>query len=517
MVSVRPIIIFMRKNLLLFLSFMFTFMLTCIFAVYLFSYEQQQSVKGVESMSLLTKPWHITGDKTFSIRTVSFDSQAFAKQDTLSLTYNLHGLCMLGDASSEIILIDTSNILHTISLTKFGKNCFNGDQTITIPLSAFGHTAKFKKLELSFWYPTVYIIDVSKIVASSSDTTSDTGEKLLSPLATTITSAPSVTPTIAATPSAGVAIAPVEVTHPTWQIQSVSTMKDSKDIVCHPQSQAYIEKWVDTAKQLGVNYIALETPYDSPSCGDALTYTKLWIAIIRSRGLHVWHRHAFLSFEGIYSTTKDPNKNYLQMIADYIKANPDLFAADDIFTPMPEPQNGGISGITYCPQNICMFSSKETFNQWLRDAMDVSQSAFASINLGGRIKIGYFGFDGFVTWGNNNSQWSGILEDATVEKMGNITIDHYPEAVGDTMAEDLQKLRKKYPKTPIVIGEWGSIGNGDTVAQVMSTMGAVAADNNIAGFNYWQMSNGGNEALVNADLSPKPNFAAVQSFFKSTK
>jgi hypothetical protein len=339
-----------------------------------------------------------------------------------------------------------------------------------------------------------------------------------------------VTVTISPTPSASVSAVPstsllpsliptatpaLVAFHQSWPIQSVSSMKETKDRICTQRSKAFIEKWVDTAKDLGVNYIAVETPYDSPSCANAVTYTKLWISVIRSRGLHVWHRHMFTSFEGIYSATKDPNKNYLQMLAEYIKANPDEFAPGDIFSPTPEPQNGGINGVTACLQNICMFSSAKDFNQWLRDAMDVSTAAFQSIGLGGQMKIGYFGFDGFVTWGNNNPQWQGILEKATVQKMGNITIDHYPEAVGDTMAEDLDKLQKKYPNTPIVIGEWGTITQGNEVQQVMNSMGA-SKRKNIIGFNYWQMGVVGNEALINDDFSHKPTFDVVKGFYKGT-
>lgn len=132
------------------------------------------------------------------------------------------------------------------------------------------------------------------------------------------------------------------------------------------------------------------------------------------------------------------------------------------------------------------------------------------------MKIGYFGFDGFIAWGDNNPQWSGILEKATVAKMGNITIDHYPEVVGETMDYGLNQLQKKYPGVPIVIGEWGTITPDNPVQQVMNSMGA-AKRKNVVGFNYWQMGMDGNEALINEDFSHRPTFAAVQSFYKSAK
>jgi hypothetical protein len=290
-------------------------------------------------------------------------------------------------------------------------------------------------------------------------------------------------------------------------------MKETKDKICNQDSPAFIDSWVAKAVELGVNYIAVETPYDSPACGDSLKYTKSWVDGIRKQGLNVWHRHMPLAFEGIYDTKKDSSKDYLTLIGNYIKNNPSLFKAGDIFTPIPEPQNGGINGITYCPQNICIFNSAASFNAWLRQAISVSESAFSEIGLGGQIRIGYYGFDGFVAWGDNNPDWEGILEDATVAAMGNITIDHYPEIVGDTMENDLNELQQKYPGVPIIIGEWGTITGGDVVSQVNSSMKA-AMRKNVIGFNYWHQGMGGKEALIGDDFSSNIQFNSVKTFFR---
>jgi hypothetical protein len=276
---------------------------------------------------------------------------------------------------------------------------------------------------------------------------------------------------------------------------------------------AFVNKWVTTAKDLGVNYVAIETPYDSPLCANSVTYTKRWVDSVRSAGLNVWHRHMPLQFEGIYDTAKSANVDYLLLIKNYIKANPTLFKSGDIFTPIPEPQNGGIQGVTYCSQGVCIFNSKESFNKWLRDAIDVSNQSFSDIGLGGKIKVGYYGFDGFVAWGDNNPDWDGILEDATISKMGNITIDHYPELVGDTMENDLNELQNKYPNTKIVIGEWGAVVSNNQQNQVQNSMTA-SMRKNVVGFNYWHMGMGGNEALIEDSFAKKTIFSKVQNYFK---
>ncbi len=317
---------------------------------------------------------------------------------------------------------------------------------------------------------------------------------------------PTVTPTIAPTPiNSG----------KTWDIQSVSSMKETKDKICGQDDPTFIGKWLDKAKELGVNYVAVETPYDNPSCGNSLAYTKAWVDAIRARGMKVWHRHMYITFEGIYGANKS-KADYLTMISDYIKNNPSLFAAGDIFTPQPEPQNGGIQGFTGCDQGVCQYSSIADFNKWLRDAIDTSNQAFSSIGLGGQMKVGYYGLDGFVVWGCNNPDWHGILEDATVQKMGNLTIDHYPELIGQTMNQGLNDLQAKYPNVPIIIGEWGSAGTTDVEQQVQNSMGA-AKRPGVVGFNYWHMGMGGNEALINSDFSNRIQYKDVQSFFLGQK
>lgn len=296
----------------------------------------------------------------------------------------------------------------------------------------------------------------------------------------------------------------------TWSIRSVSSMKETKDKVCNPDSPQFVEAWMTRAKQLGVNYVSIETPYDNPPCGDSIAYTNLWIKAARKNGLLVWHRHAPLAFEGIYGVNKTSG-DYIDQISTYIKTHPEFFAPGDIFTPIPEPQNGGIVGINAC-SGICQFYGAVDFNNWLIKAINSSRDAFAQINLKDQIKIGYYGFDGFIAWGDHNPDWQGILDESTVLAMGNITIDHYPQLVGETMLEGLEQLQSKYPGVPIVIGEWGAVLPDDPQKQINDAMSA-AQKTGVVGFNYWHLGMGGNEALINSDFSKKPQYELVKRFF----
>lgn len=600
------------------------------------------STKAVGETELLQLPWKLSGNNGAAEKYQAIPANSLIGKDTIRLTYNLHGTCILGGDASAIIF--DQNGWRYISLSNYGKNCFDGNQTVDIPLSKFSGmdlTKPVGTFHSRFWLNNQFNIDIISAQVFSASTTMPNPSPSATPIplpvnnaysgqyfsnrtlsgtptftrndseinftwnhlgpvnnfpvdnfsvrwtkvvnlnagtyrftttaddgvrvfvdgvkvidgwkdqgATTYTKdvslgtdnhnlvveyyengggsvmrfsynqistatstpAPSVIPTPTPIPT------PVPTNNPgvgSWAIQSVSSMKESKDRICSPRDAAWIGRWVDKAKELGANYVAVETPYENPSCGNATAYTKVWVDIIRSRGLKVWHRHMPLAFEGIYSVNKTKG-DYLNTISSYIRNNPGLFAEGDIFTPIPEPQNGGISGITHCAFGVCQFDNAPMFNKWLRDAIDTSESAFGTVGLGRKIKIGYYGFDGFVAWGANNPDWNGIIEDATIAKMGNLTIDHYPELIGTSMKTDLDELQAMYPNVPIIFGEWGSTGSTNLEQQVINSMGA-AKRPNIVGFNYWHMGMGGNEALINDDFTNRAQFDEVQSFFKGTR
>jgi hypothetical protein len=356
---------------------------------------------------------------------------------------------------------------------------------------------------------TTVIHERSFTVANT--TTALTPSPSIFPSPTPVITSPTVSPTIirpTPTPKS-TPLSPISTT--SWSIRSMDAMKDTKDAICSQRSDEWIGKWVDKAVEVGANYVAISMPYDNPSCGNAEMYTKRWIQAIRSRGLKVWHRHMPMAFEGIYSVQKS-RKDYLTQISTYIKNNPENYVSGDIFTPIPEPQNGGIAGITHCAYGVCQWDNKEAFNKWLRDAITVSRSAFNTIGKS-EMKIGYYGFDGFVAWGANNPDWNGILEDATITAMGNITIDHYPELIGTDMATDIAELEARYPGVDIIIGEWGTVTGGDTATTVKESMGALVRPS-VKGFNYWQFGpHGAGEQLINDDFSNRSNFAEVKKLY----
>jgi len=56
-----------------------------------------------------------------------------------------------------------------------------------------------------------------------------------------------------------------------WPIQSVDSMKVTKDQLCNQPDTAWIDHWLDKAVELGMNYVTVDTPYDNPPCGGGTT------------------------------------------------------------------------------------------------------------------------------------------------------------------------------------------------------------------------------------------------------
>lgn len=454
---------------------------------------------------LLTAPWNFSGNNNDSQKYQSISATVLAGKSKLRLTYNLHGATVLGGDASAIIFDQPLNgTWRYISLSSYGQNGFNGSQTVDIPLLSF--TGLNTALSVGtfhgrFWYGSAFTVDVTSAL-------------LVDAVSPTPTPAPSATPTRTPTPSP--TPSPTPTPTPRFSIRSVDAMKVTKDVICTSaqKDDPYISQWVDKAKELGASYVAISQPYDSPACGDTLSYTQRWVTAIRAKGLKVWHRHMPLSQEGIYAVGKNNTDFYYDLISNYITQHPTFFAAGDIFTPIPEPQNGGISGVIGC-NGTCQYGSQNDFNRWIKGAMLVSELSFKAIGLDTQVKIGYFGFDGFITWGDNNPDWHGILTDSTIARMGTLAIDHYPSDIA-SMSGDLLELRAKYPTTPLVISEWGTISATDSatqVSQIQIALSAFSADPGIVGVNYWTLGPGGNESLINSDFTTKSGYAALQSFY----
>ena len=314
-----------------------------------------------------------------------------------------------------------------------------------------------------------------------------------------------------------------------WEIRSVSYMKETKDRVCNPWGAEQIGIFVQRAKELGATHVTLETPYDNPVCDGAregnfsIDYTKQWIDEIRAHDLGVWHRHMFIPFEGIYrdhmplEKRKEPNLPYADMVAQYIADHPDFFQRGDVFTLMPEPQNGGIEqyGTKDCgPSNVCIFPTIQSFNDFLVVGLDAARAEFAKLGLEDDITFSCCGFDGYMMWGDNNPDHQGRTKiDSRIGSRAIFSIDHYP-APDSTMEADLREFRYMWGNVPIIVEEWGATRDDrDPVADIEESLTALREDPHIIGVGYWQGGPQGHEGLLTPNLRPNASFTAVQEQF----
>src|SRR5690242_5495373 len=78
-----------------------------------------------------------------------------------------------------------------------------------------------------------------------------------------------------------------------WSIQSVDTMKQSRDLASEKLNDtnfnSQISQQVKAIADTGANYIAIDTPYDEKF----LPYLKRWVKASRENNLKVWFRGNF--------------------------------------------------------------------------------------------------------------------------------------------------------------------------------------------------------------------------------
>lgn len=98
-------------------------------------------------------------------------------------------------------------------------------------------------------------------------------------------------------------------THPElWPVRSIDTMKTSRDKaraeLNNPDFDTQIEKELTLIKEIGANYVAIDTPYDK----EFLPFLKRWISLARKMGLKVWFRGNWSNWEGWFEYEKEEEK-----------------------------------------------------------------------------------------------------------------------------------------------------------------------------------------------------------------
>ncbi|MGH7204490.1 MAG: hypothetical protein ACREHC_08695 [Candidatus Levyibacteriota bacterium] len=294
---------------------------------------------------------------------------------------------------------------------------------------------------------------------------------------------------------------PMKQTH--WQIQSIDTMKYSRDGARYNESNekytADVQKQVTDIANTGANYIAIDTPYDD----EFLPVLNLWVYTARQHGLHIWFRGNWSGWEGWFGYNRIDEQTHLAKTKQFIKENKELFQNGDIFSSCPECENGDTNLNLANPQSVV------AYRQFLIEEYQTTKDAFAAINK--NVASNYFSM---------NADAARVVMDrqTTTQLDGLVVIDNYvltPEQLANDVA-----LIALQSGGNIVLGEMGApIPNihgtmtdeqqKDWLDQSLQELSQIGKLN---GINYW-VNKGGSTALWRQDGSPKPAVAVVKSYF----
>lgn len=290
------------------------------------------------------------------------------------------------------------------------------------------------------------------------------------------------------------------------QIKSIDTQIVSKHWTS--PSRESIHDQLLLIKDLGANYVAISTPYDKPE------EIKIWSEEAHKIGLHVWFRSHWLNWEGDEGALADMTaEEYIRNTSNFIKENASIFLPEDSFTMAVEPEQAGVG-------QGKKFESWDVYNQFIVDQIEVATKAFASINLGGKIHTNWISMNGWIVMND--------LKPGTVEKLGLITVDHYPDqdpnlppaVIASNFARDLEEMYQKWHK-PILIGEWGyntqeEVDDYKQKSVIQNIIEAIDGKSYIVGLNYWDHM-GNTSRLINDEegkkLSYRQSALVIKDFY----
>ena len=292
----------------------------------------------------------------------------------------------------------------------------------------------------------------------------------------------------------------------TWKVQSIDTMKYSRDQApLGPRNQAYrkqIEKQVSDISKTGATHVAIGTPYDK----QFYPVLKLWVESARKNKLKVWFRGNWAGWEGWFGYKKIDKQTHILNTKKFIEDNPELFADGDMFSSCPECENGS---------NVRTGHAQDVIDhrKFLIDEYKVSKAAFRNINK--NVASNYFSMNGDLA--------VVLMDPATTRALdGIIVIDHYVKQP-ELLAKDVRKAAEK-SGGKVMLGEFGAPvpainGNMSSVEQkqwLEQALSSLAQVPELVGVNYW-VGVGGTTALWLDDGQAKPAVETITEYFTAKK
>jgi hypothetical protein len=269
-------------------------------------------------------------------------------------------------------------------------------------------------------------------------------------------------------------------------IASIDTMKVSRDTLREPLSTEEIRTIVALSASLGTNYITVDTQWDHPD------YMAQWIHAIRLAGRHVWFRIHPDQWENTNGSTGIMTPaQYMTSEEAFIEAHPSFFQPADILDPCPEAEQGLYWKAIYGQNWTRGAPNKATaeYNRFLRQTTDTANIALQRNGINGVVTT-VRSINSFIATHRS------VLEQATVDKFGSITVDSYPDQdttdpkiAAQARVAELQQIEELW-QVPIIVGEMGysnHIAVDDTTQQAVlkEELSQMQALSYLVGVNYW--------------------------------
>lgn len=290
-----------------------------------------------------------------------------------------------------------------------------------------------------------------------------------------------------------------------WEIQSVDTMKHTRDLAREKLNDSSFDRFIDqqirSIKNVGATHVAIGTPYDE----EFIPYLTRWVNSARENNLNVWFRGNFSGWEGWFDYPSITRDEHTSKVIDFIRTNPGLFESGDIFSSCPECENGG-------PGDPRFNNDLNGHRQFLISEYSAVKEAFSEI--GKNVTSNSYSMNADVA--------RLVMDKETTRALDNIVvIDHYiqnPEQYSKDISEIAESSGGK-----VVIGEFGApipdihgdFSNNQQSRWIENTMKEFSWNTDLIGINYWTYS-GGSTRIVNEDGRPLPAYRTIKEFYTSS-
>lgn len=287
-----------------------------------------------------------------------------------------------------------------------------------------------------------------------------------------------------------------------FQIQSIDTMKISRDVAREKKNDAKFNDYITTVTRqiakTGATHIAIATPYDE----EFLPFLEKWVQSARTYHLKIWFRGNFSGWEEWFDYPRINREEHLKKTASFILDNPQLFQNGDLFSSCPECENGG-------PGDPREIGDVEGYREFLINEYTTSKNAFTKI--GKNVQSNLFSMNGDVA--------NLIMDKPTTHALDDIVvIDHYVKSPEQTI-KDIDKLAEQ-SGGKIILGEvgvpipdiHGDMTEAEQATWIEKLLSLLVHNSSIIGLNYWTSHNSSTE-MWRTDNTPKKAASVLQKYY----